>query len=84
LGLEQAVNPPPSREQENATPLSASEKPKDAVVALVGFAGWVSTVGAGGATVSTVQVLVAGVGSVLEAGSVARTAKVWDPWASEA
>ena len=34
------------------------------------------------ADVETVQVWVAGVGSVLPAGSVARTRKVWEPWVS--
>ena len=43
----------------------------------VPFAGWVSVTW--GAVVSIVQVKVAGVGSVLPAGSVARTWKVWEP-----
>jgi hypothetical protein len=43
----------------------------------VPFAGWVSV--SRGALVSIVQVKLAGVGSVLPAGPVARTWKVWEP-----
>ena len=41
-----------------------------------------ATVGAAGAVVSTVHVYVAGLGSVLPATSVARTERVWLPFAS--
>jgi hypothetical protein len=50
------------------------------VLFVLPFAGLVIA-GAAGGTVSTVQVLLAGVGSVFPAASVARTRKVCEPFA---
>ena len=58
---------------------SVSEKLKEAEVWLVGLDGPLVIEGAGGATVSTTQVELAAVASVLPAASVALAAKVWLP-----
>ena len=48
-------------------------------VALLSRSGGLESIDVSGVLVSIVQVKVAGVGSVLPAGSVARTWKVWEP-----
>jgi hypothetical protein len=59
-------------------PPSVDVKLKPAVVAFVGFGG-LAVIEVSGGAASIVQVYPAGVGSVLPAGSVARTWKVWLP-----
>jgi hypothetical protein len=81
LGLVQAANPAPSSWHSNVLPASVEVKLKLAEVAFVGLAG-VAVMDVSGAAVSIVQVKLAGVASVLPAGSVARTWKVWLPAAS--
>ena len=50
-----------------------------AAVELLSRSGGLESIDVSGVLVSIVQVKVAGVGSVLPAGSVARTLKVWEP-----
>jgi hypothetical protein len=71
----------PSMLHLNVDPGSLELKLKLALVWFVGFAGEDVIIVSGG-VVSTVQVCAAGVGSVLPAGSVALTSKVWLPSAS--
>ena len=77
-GLVQAANGAASSEHSNVEPASVAEKAKVALVLCV-VAGGADVIVVFGGAVSTVQERVAGVGSVLPAGSVARTAKVWAP-----
>jgi hypothetical protein len=63
-------------------PASESEKDKLAEPTLLKLAGAAVMTGTGGGTVSIVHSAVAGVGSVPRL-SVARTAKVWRPLASD-
>ena len=79
FGLVQAAKPPPSSRQRKLTPGSPSEKLKEASVEPLGSGGAESIEGVGGATVSTVQLRVAGVGSALPAASRARTRNVCAP-----
>jgi hypothetical protein len=75
----QAVNAALSSEHLNVAPVGSVEvKLKLALVAFVGFAGF-DVIIVSGAVVSTVQVKLAGLASVLPAASVAATWKVWDP-----
>jgi len=80
LGLEQVVNPPPSREQAKVEPASFAENVNEAEVAATVPEGPESMEVSGGMR-STLQV-----NEVAELAwptpSVAFTAKVWDPWAS--
>jgi len=77
----QAANAAPSRRHSKVDPASVDVKLKLAEVAFVGFAG-VAVIVVLGAARSIVHVYVAGVASVLPAGSMARTLKVWLPAAS--
>jgi hypothetical protein len=81
FGLVQVVNPPLSSSHSKVEPGSLAVKEKLAEVLAVGSLGEAVMV-VFGAPVSTVHVNVAALASVLPAGSVARTAKVWDPSAS--
>ncbi len=72
-----AAQAPPSSRHSNVAPPGA-EKSKLALWLLVGVVGALS-ICVFGATVSTVQVKLAGVGSVFPAPSVARTWNVWAP-----
>ena len=62
--------------------MSLPEKLKLAA-ALLESAGGLESIDVVGAVVSTVQVKLAGVGSVLPAWSIARTSNLWEPSASE-
>ena len=76
-GLVQAVQLPPST-WHRKLPASVAENEKLGVAWLLRSAG-LPVMAVSGAAVSTVQVRVAGVGSVLPTASVAATAKVCDP-----
>ena len=71
-----------SKRHSKVDPVWVAEKPKVGVESFVGPEGPEVIVVSGG-SVSTVKERVAGVGSTLPAGSVARTAKVWRPSARE-
>ena len=73
-----ALQAPPSRRHSNVEPPSLELKPKSASVELAGSLGCDVIVVFGG-PVSSDHVKLAGVGSVLPAGSVARTSKACDP-----
>ena len=77
-GLVQLEKPPPSSWHWNVLPPSVDVKLNDGEVELVGFGG-LAVIVVFGAVRSTVQVKLADVGSVLPAGSVARTWKVCAP-----
>ncbi len=77
-GLVQVVQEPPSMRHSKVEPGSLELKVKVGVVSLDGWAGVESRL-VTGAVRSIVQVSLAGVASVLPAGSVARTSKVWLP-----
>ena len=79
----QELQLPPSTRHSKLEPGSLELKLKLGVVSFEGLEGLASIV-VFGAVRSTVQVCVAGLASVLPAPSVARTAKVWLPSASEA
>ena len=64
--------------QANVEPGSLAEN-VNVAVALLSRTGGLDSIDVSGVLVSIVQVKVAGVGSVLPAGSVARTEKVWEP-----
>jgi hypothetical protein len=81
LGLVQEANAPASSLHSKVLPASVDVKEKLALVWLVGFAG-VEVIDVFGGPVSIVQVWLAGVGSVLPTGSIARTCTVWLPSAS--
>ena len=78
MGELQAANAPPSSWHSNVEPPSLELKVKSGLPELLGSFGWAVIV-VFGAVVSTVQVKLAGVASVLPAASVARTSKVWEP-----
>jgi hypothetical protein len=78
LGLAHAVNAPASSEHANVEPTSVAEKLNVAEVVLLRSAGPLRIVVSGG-VVSTVQVRLSGLESVLSAGSIPRTVKVWLP-----
>jgi hypothetical protein len=78
VGLVQAVNVPASSLQRKLTPRSPSEKVKVALVWLVGFAGFVLIVGAGGGVLSIVQ-LYEVAELVCPAEFLASTLKLWLP-----
>src|SRR5262249_4727401 len=82
-GLVQVAQPPPSMRHSNVEPGSLELKAKVGVGSL-SSAGGAESMLVFGAVTSTVQVLDAGVPSVLPAKSVARTSKVWLPSASAA
>jgi len=78
-GLVHAANPPPSSWHSVVLPASVAWNANVADVWLVGLAGVLVIDGAGGGAVSTTQVKLAGVASVLPAASVAVTVNVWLP-----
>jgi hypothetical protein len=78
LGLVQAANAPASSLHWNVLLASVEVNEKLALVAFVGLTG-PSVIVVSGAVASTVHVKLAGVASVLPAGSVARTSNVWEP-----
>jgi len=78
LGLVQAVYAAPSIRHSNVAPASGEEKPKEALFTAIVPDGPESMV-VSGAVLSTVQVRLAGVASMLAAASVALTSKVWEP-----
>ena len=75
------MSTPPSSVQPKVEPVSVALKAKVAVSEVAMPDGPASIVVSGG-VVSTVQIRLAGLGSVLPAGSVARTVNVCAPWAS--
>ncbi len=77
-GLAQATNAPPSIAHSNVLPASSDAKEKTPASVAEGSDG-VETNDVSGASVSTVHACVAGVASVLPAGSIARTSSVWGP-----
>jgi hypothetical protein len=77
----QAAKAAPSRLQANVEPASVDVKLKLGAVELLGLLG-LAVIVVSGAVKSIVHVKLAGVGSTLPAGSVARTWKVWLPAAS--
>ena len=79
FGESQAVQAPPSRLHSKSAPASGEEKANDAALVVASAFGPLVTV-VSGATVSTVQVRVAGDGSRFPLPSTARTAKVCVPW----
>ena len=78
MGEAQAAKEPPSIRHSKVEPPSLELKEKSASAELLGSLGCAVIV-VFGAAVSTVQVKLAGVGSVLPAASVARTWKVCEP-----
>jgi hypothetical protein len=82
-GDEQAANAAPSSEHANVASVSVAVNVKLALP-LVVVAGGPDAIAVSGATVSTVNVRVAGVPSAFPAASVARTEKVCDPLPSDA
>src|SRR5436309_16094141 len=77
-GLVQAPNAAPSSLHSNVLPASVAVKLKDAEVLFVSVAGLLVMV-VSGAVMSTVQLRLAGVGSTLPAGSIARTRNTGRP-----
>ena len=74
----QPAQTPPSSWHSKVEPGSVAVNENDALVAFVGSAG-VEVIDVSGGVVSIVQVKLAGLASVLPAGSVARTSTVWEP-----
>jgi hypothetical protein len=77
-GEAQGEKPPPSRLHSKVEPDSEALKPKVGALSLLGLEGPESIEVSGG-VVSTMKLRVAGVGSVFEASSMARTEKAWWP-----
>src|SRR4051794_2630348 len=77
-GLVQALQLPPSTRHSNVEPAS-DEWNVNAGVAVLSSAGGAESIVVSGAVRSIVHVKEAGLASVLPAGSVARTSKVWLP-----
>src|SRR5262245_12168542 len=82
-GLEQGAQEPESTRHSKLDPAWSESKVKVGVGSLVGPVGPVR-MAVSGSAVSTVMLRVAGVWSVLPAGSVARTWKLWGPSLREA
>ncbi len=78
VGDWQGLNGPPSTRHSKVAPSSSVPRPNDGARSLV-VGGGPERIVVSGASVSTVKVRVAGVGSALPAGSIARTSKVCSP-----